>query len=293
MKHLFTTVVMCCSLVAFAQSEKQKDIQSIKDMCGCYEVTFKYTETFSPEIDYEKHLDYTAAGLEWAGLVEDGDNKISIQHILVVQDTMIIKHWRQDWTYEDNSVFYYDKNNSWNFKKDTVDVAGTWTQKVFQVDDSPRYSGIATWIHKDGRDYWENYTDSPLPRREYSKRDDYNVMRRGNHVEITPGGWVHEQDNDKIIRDEDGDQLLAQEKGYNVYTKVPDERCQAAATWWKENEGKWAEVRDVWTDVYNREGKLTLKKAVDEQPLFMHLFPMETTAGKEAYSKIIHEFIEE
>lgn len=284
---------MGCGIVAFAQSDKkEKDIESIKNMCGCYEVTFKYTETFSPEIDYEKHLDYTAAALEWAELVEEEDDKISIQHLLVVQDTMVIKHWRQDWTYEDPKVFYYNKDNAWDFQElAKEEVAGAWTQKVYQVDDSPRYSGVATWVHADGRDYWENYTYSPLPRREYSKRDDYNVMKRGNHVEITNTGWVHEQDNDKIIRDENGDQLLAQEKGFNVYTKVPDERCKAAKNWWNEHEQKWAEIRDVWTTVYDMEGKLTLEKSIDEQPLFMHLFSMEDDAGKDAYGEVIQSFV--
>jgi len=50
-----------------------------------------------------------------------------------------------------------------------------------------------------------------LPRREYSKRSDYNVMMRGNHVEITDEGWLHEQDNEKVIRDKD----LALEKAVN------------------------------------------------------------------------------
>lgn len=55
-------------------------------------------------------------------------------------------------------------------------------------------------IPADGKDYWENKTSSPLPRREYTKRDDYNVMLRGNRHEITDYGWMHEQDNDKMIR---------------------------------------------------------------------------------------------
>ena len=27
------------------------------------------------------------------------------------------------------------------------DVRGQWTQKVYQVDDSPRYEGSSTWVH--------------------------------------------------------------------------------------------------------------------------------------------------
>ena len=90
---------------------------------------------------------------------------------------------------------------------------------MYQVDDSPRYGGTASWVHVDGRHYWEGVADAPLPRREFSKRDDYNVMKRINHQEITTDGWLHEQDNDKILRDEKGDHLIAREKGWNTYTK--------------------------------------------------------------------------
>ncbi|MEO1009661.1 MAG: DUF6607 family protein [Bacteroidota bacterium] len=276
------------------EGKKQQDIAAIKAMCGCYEVKFKYTETFAPEIDYEKHHDYTAAALEWAQLVEDKNNKLSIQHILVVNDTMVVKHWRQDWEYENQNVFHYDKDNAWNFKKlPAQDVKGQWTQKVFQVDDSPRYSGSATWIHADGKHYWENRTNAPLPRREYTKRKDYNVMLRGNRQEITDYGWVHEQDNDKILRqDGEEDVLLAQEKGYNIYTKVADQKCKLAQDWWVANHKFWGKVRDSWSKVYSREGKLMLNKVVDGQPLFMHFYPLEKEKAKtKEIARIIQKFV--
>lgn len=292
---LFGLLSVMFSLPILAQdSKKLQDIKSIKDMCGCYEIKFKYTETFAPEIDYEKHHDYTAAALEWAQLIEDKNNKLSIQHILVVNDTMVVKHWRQDWEYENQNVFYYDKDNTWKFKKLPVEeVKGQWTQKVFQVDDSPRYSGSATWVHLDGKHYWENKTDAPLPRREYSKRKDYNVMLRGNRQEITDYGWVHEQDNDKVIR-EDGEEdvLLAQEKGYNIYTKVADEKCKLAQDWWKSNHKFWSKVRKSWDKVYDREGALTLNKAVDGQPLFMHFYPLEKEKAKtKKIGEVIQKFV--
>lgn len=297
MKKCVVLSAMCCGLIFIGQAQeekKQQDIESIKAMCGCYEVKFKYTETFAPEIDYEKHHDYTASALEWAQLIQDDDNKLSIQHLLVVNDTMVIKHWRQDWEYENREVFYYDKDNSWKFTTLPKEkVKGQWTQKVFQVDDSPRYSGSATWIHTDGKHYWENRTASPLPRREYTKRKDYNVMFRGNRHEITDYGWLHEQDNDKVVREEGKDDLLlAQEKGYNRYTKVPDERCQLARDWWKENKGFWAKVRGSWSAIYNKEGALTLKKKVDDKPLYMHFYPLSKGAhGKKEITELIARFI--
>ena len=156
--NLITAICICFAQITFAQAtKKEQDIKSIKDMCGCYDITFKYTETFAPEIDYEQHLDYTANARELALLIEDEEDKISIQHLLVINDTMVIKHWRQDWLFENKEIFHYDKDNNWVFSSlSKEDVKGQWTQKVYQVDDSPRYAGSATWVHFDGKHYWEN-----------------------------------------------------------------------------------------------------------------------------------------
>ncbi len=275
--------------------KKQQDISSIKDMCGCYEIEFKYTETFAPDTAYTKHPDYKTTALEWAELITNSDQKLAIQHLLVINDTMVIKHWRQDWEYENQKVFYYDKDNNWVFKTLPKElVKGQWTQKVFQVDDSPRYSGSATWVHADGKNYWENKTDSPLPRREHTKRSDYNVMVRGNRQEITDYGWMHEQDNDKIIRTPGKeDILLAQEKGYNSYTKVADEKCKAAKIWWNKNNTFWANVRSSWDEVYNHSGNLTLLKQVEGKPLFMHLDSLQKNEGsKQEIHKVIQQFVQ-
>ncbi|MBO0321599.1 hypothetical protein J0X14_04760 [Muricauda sp. CAU 1633] len=293
---IFATLALGVAFAMHAQEKKELDRKAIKDMCGCFEITFKYTETFAPEIDYEKKLDYTAKALELALPIVDEENKISLQHLLVLNDTMVIKHWRQDWLFENQDVFYYDKDNNWTFQKLPADaVKGQWTQKVYQVDDSPRYSGSATWVHFDDKHYWENDTDSPLPRREYSKRSDYNVMKRGNRQEITSYGWVHEQDNDKIIRKEDkADVLLAQEKGMNIYTKVADDKCKVAQDWWNQHKDFWAKARASWDQVYDRNTDLTLHKQVDEKPLFMQFYTLEAeNADQSQISELINKFIME
>jgi len=185
-----------------------------------------------------------------------------------------VKHWRQDWIFENTDLYTYNGDNEWTYQNKTAEeVAGQWTQKVFQVDDSPRYEGTATWVHVDGKSYWENITPAPLPRREYTTRADYNITMRGNRHEITLEGWVHDQDNAKIMRKSgEADFLLAKEKGYNTYVKVPDERCKAAADWWVENFDKWATVRTKWDEVFARDTDLILKEKVDNKVLYKHLF---------------------
>jgi len=262
-----------------SQTKKKKDINSIKEMCGCFEVRFDFAETFikNDDEDYKPSKNYTSTGLEWAQIIEENKNRISIQHILITgsnEKPYIIKHWRQDWLYQNTEFYIYDHDNKWNFViKDKNQVKGQWTQKVFQVDDSPRYEGSGSWVYVDGKSYWENITSAPLPRREYSKRSDYNTTLRGNRVEITKTGWIHDQNNTKVIRKEGKeDQILAYEKGYNSYVKVNDSKCASAAKWWVENKVKWNYVRNKWTQVFNKNKTLSLKKLVDNKPLYRTLF---------------------
>lgn len=292
-----TLITLITVLFATAQDKKQQDLTAIKDMCGCYEVTFNFTETFNYSSDslYKPSATKVDKALEWAQLVTDEENKIQIQHLLQVgnpAEPMIIKHWRQDWLFENQDLYTFDANNKWVYEhKSKSDVAGQWTQKVYQVDDSPRYEGSSTWVHLDGKSYWENTTPAPLARREYTTRSDYNVLLRGNRQEITDYGWLHDQDNHKIIKEEGKeDVLLAKEKGYNTYVKVDDSRCKAAANWWKENTAKWELVRAKWDNVYARNKDLALEEKVDNKVLYKHLFNDEVTE-KEQIDPIIESFV--
>jgi len=293
-KFVLVAVLLLSYSMSFSQSKKKEmDIAAIKSMEGCYNVVFKYTETFAPEVDYEKAYDYTSAGLEWAEIIEETDNKIVLQHILIVNDTTVIKHWRQDWTYEKQDRYDYDKDNRWTYeRKDKKDIKGQWTQEVYQVDDSPRYSGSATWTHVDGLSSWFDRANSPLPRREYSKRNDYNVMVRGNRLKIVGENWVHEQDNDKVIR-KDGkeDVLLVQEKGFNTYTKRPNVDCKIGKDWWENNKEKWAIVRNVWEEIYNNHEAIVLNEKVDEKWLYQYLFDGENYTQAEDIKSIIEKYV--
>lgn len=275
LKPTITAFLCLVVTIGFAQKKKQKqDVDAILNMCGCYEIKFQFAETFGEGEDYEYHKNYTSGALEWAFPVVQEKDKVVIQHLLVINDTMIIKHWRQDWLYQNRDLYVYDKDNTWNYQQLPSDEAkGQWTQKVYQVDDSPRYEGSATWVHADGRHFWESIADAPLPRRERTKRSDYNVMVRRNRHEITDEGWVHEQDNDKVLR-ESSDQRIAREKGLNEYKKVADSKCNAAVNWWNDNHTYWAVVREVWDEVFATKQVLELNMKAEDQVLFMRLFAL-------------------
>ncbi|MCY4419590.1 MAG: hypothetical protein OXB93_07075 [Cytophagales bacterium] len=324
-------------------TKKEQDIGAIRSMLGCYEVSFNFIETFGyvQGADYEPSAEKHDHALEWVELVEETDNKLVLQHLLIMNHlpqvqkkakdssnqgveekkdpygadksdkavseskkdpsksgrppfrSPIIKHWRQDWVYQNRDFYLYDGDNYWKYVEKTSDeVEGQWTQKVFQVDDSPRYEGSATWVHVDGKSFWENSTDAPLPRRERTQRQDYNLMFRRNRVDITSVGWTHDQDNDKILRRSDQeDQLLAQEKGLNIYLRVDQERCKVAQTWWVQHQNKWGLVREEWANLFDRKQDIELLEQVDGKRLHEHLFPIEATAPQKTLSQSIQAFI--
>lgn len=302
MKNILVLTITFFALQTQAQAQKQKhqqDQEAIKSMCGCYEVGFNFSETFAYNTDstYVPSPNKNEKALEWVELVEDSDNKLVLQHLLIVgapDNQMIIKHWRQDWMFENSKFYMYSGDNVWDFaQKSSDEVKGQWSQKVYQVDDSPRYEGSATWVHVDGKSFWENTTNAPLPRREYTQRSDYNITVRRNRHEITKDGWIHVQDNDKVLREEGNmDQVIAQEKGYNTYVRIPNSKCAKAQMWWKENEAFWKEARTAWEAVFSFEKKLALADKIDGKHLHEVLFAMDVqTTKSKKIEKSITSFI--
>lgn len=279
MKKVLTSMLLLGAISVFAQTaEKLKeDRDAIMSMCGCYKVEFRYAEVYSPDTAYKFHdREYTWA-YELVTPIENSDKKVSLQHMLVV-DEDVVKHWRQDWMFENTTAHLYDKDSRWmatNWSK--KEVAGQWTQKVYQVDDSPRYSGSGTWVHVDGKHYWESVADSPLPRREITtaKRTDYNVLVRNNRQEITKDGWMHRQDNQKVLRTDGAkDKLIAHEEGWNTYTKAPEKDCALAKAKWEKDQKFWAAVRQAWANVEAKNENLKLKLMVDGGVLYEKVFSL-------------------
>ncbi len=263
---LYTILLSACAATVLAQSSKEQ--QAIKSLCGCFEIEFKYAETFSSDSNYKQHEPYTASALEWVNMEESSDKKYVMQHLLLVTDQMIIKHWREDWEYEKSNWWQFKGKGNWlHTAQTTPAVKGQWTQTVWEVDDAPRYQGTSKWIDNDGKYYWENTVDAPLPRREYTHRSDYNILKRKNRIVVNDGGWVHEQDNIKILREDTKDKIVAEEKGYNTYKKVADSKCEKAAAWWKEHKEFWAVARETWDEALSSKKNFTLLPKVDDKSI--------------------------
>ena len=256
-------------------------------MCGCYAITFEFAETFASDTNYTFRDNYTAAATEWVQPVEVTKGHIVLQHLLTMGG-YVVKHWRQDWDYQPTKMMEYERDRTWNFVElSKEDSKKRWVQSVYQVDDSPRYSGIGTWIHADGKHFWEAESRTPLPRREYTKRSDYDVMDRRNRHEITPTGWVHEQDNQKVQLLKEGENVLVEEKGRNVYTRIPDENCKPSIDYWTANADFWNGIRNNWSAIYDNNNTISMHNKVDGKRLYELLFEMPESGAQD----IINSFI--
>ena len=169
--------------------------------------------------------------------------------------------------------------NTWARERLRADqVRGTWTQAVFQVDDSPRYASFGRWQHFGNVSTWQSGTTwRPLPRREFSVRQDYQVLVGTNRHTITPTGWVQEESNLKVALDDQGhpfppEPVLAEEIGLNRYERLSGFDDSAARRYAGSTDAFWGEVRAAWADVVRHHARFTLRAAPDQGKLFTPLF---------------------
>lgn len=244
----------------------REDREAILAMAGSHEITFHFEETTAVSPDYRLRTKaYDEDAREIIAVVEDRPTRITLQHLLVTEDEQgepyVIKHWAQVWTWQDTELLDYtgeDGIHEWRkVRLSEEQAAGTWSQLVTQVDDTPRYEGYGRWTHARGESSWQSEpTRRPLPRREYSKRDDYDYLLVTNRHTLTPGGWAHFQDNRKVVDREGGPvHVLCFETGLNTYTRAEVPHGEAAEAWWSEHGPFWDEVRNFWVSAGEEAGR--------------------------------------
>jgi len=257
-------------------SGTERDRASILAMQGEYIVDFAFDETVLLQPGYERHPAMRSGGNETVIVVQDTPTKIVLQHILVDEKSgHVTKHWRQDWTYEAPNRFEFSADQTWTVRSLPAEqTRGAWTQCVFEVSDAPRYCGTGRWTYDNGIATWtSDLSWRPLPRREYTKRSDYNAISAINRHTITPGGWTHEQFNTKVLRKPDGTQVeLAREFGFNDYQKTKDIDFKPAYAYWTATGDYWAKVRARWDAFLSKPPGLRLKTKVDGMAMIIPLF---------------------
>lgn len=260
-----------------------KDRAAILAMRGDYRVDFHFQETVPLKAGYELHDDKTTGGFETVIVVEDTEEKIVLQHILVAPGGHVIKHWRQDWMFEATERFEFTADQNWEVRAiDPSRVAGHWTQCVFEVSDAPRYCGTGQWNHRYGVSTWTSDRSwRPLPRREYTKRDDYNAINAENRHTITPSGWTHEQDNTKTLREgSKTKETLVREFGFNDYRNIEGYDFSPADAYWAKTSDYWTQVRDAWAARLRAGEALRLNTEVDGMPIIIGTFTQADGASE-------------
>jgi len=271
----------CATASAFTPSTFECDRRSILAMTGEYRVRFALDETAALAPGYSPHAAQRSAGTELVEVIADDGNAISLQHILVLgKEHAVVKHWRQDWRYEPATVLRYRGNG--RFESEPLSDAqrnGSWSQTVYEVDDAPRYGGVGRWRHDIGIDAWESdRTWRPLPRRDYSKRKDYQALEVVNRHTLTPAGWVHEQDNTKLVLDAGETRAIARERGINAYTHIGDYDFSAGRDYWRRSSAFWAAVRTRWAARENAHASFTTRPEPDGEPRIDEFFKLADRA---------------
>lgn len=278
----------------------EKDRRAILAMAGPYRTSFDFLETVGYTENFQPDHPYQSWGTEYVYVVEDRGDFISLQHIMVMffegengetSGPTVMKHWRQDWQYEKRELLTYHGRQTWRKKKiPRKDVRGAWAQSVFQVDDSPRYESFGRWKHYANFSTWISATTwRPLPRREYSVRDDYQVLEGTNRHTIVPTGWVHEEENYKLKLDPGGKPAggapyLAKELGLNRYERIVGHDFSAGDAYWNNTKDYWRDVRRVWRELFSERRSIRLKNKVDGVPLFMPLFHYGESLKQASYN---------
>ena len=283
---ILTTALSLTSLQAGEPSDQ--DRKAILGMAGQFAVNFHFKETLSLQKEYvAKTESYDEDAHELVVIIEDTPKRISMQHLLVA-DKRVIKHWAQIWTFEDTRICEFQGNNSWKMRDlKPEDATGTWSQQVTQVDDSPRYESFGKWIHRGAISEWTSGdTARPLPRREHTKRKDYEITGGINRHTLTPTGWAHEQDHTKLqLRD--GQRVpLAREYGLNTYKRVTDFDFQPALTFWAGEAPFWKQVVSAWEDVQQRRPEFAIKDKFDVPALRRSLGTIQERQQRELKGKV-------
>ena len=268
-------------------SNFERDRRAILAMAGPYQVSFDFLEVARFDPALKPDAPYQSWGTEVVFVSEDRGDFIALQHVLVMRvlqqdgsesEPFVTRHWRQEWRYEVDAALAYQGSNAWVLRKIPEDRRrGAWVQSVYQVDDSPRYAATGRWQHSDSFSTWiSDETWRPLPRREWSVRNDYQVLLGTNRHTITPTGWMQEENNLKLALDETGKPreaipYLAREYGVARYQRIKDYDFGAGKDYFEKTEPFWAEVRAAWREISLR-GRFKLLKPVDQGQLFVPFF---------------------
>src|SRR5262245_50447071 len=103
-------------------SALERDRRAILAMAGTFRTSFDFLEVVGFRPGFVPDRPYQSWGTEYVYVLRDEPRFVSLQHLLVmfvqakdgtVQGPFVVKHWRQDWRYEDTTLLTYRGRNTW------------------------------------------------------------------------------------------------------------------------------------------------------------------------------------
>src|SRR6185295_15966344 len=103
-------------------SELERDRRAILAMAGPYRVTFDFLEVVRYDPALKPDAPYQSWATEYVFVAEDRKDFIALQHILVLRvlgeggkvgEPITVRHWRQEWRYQAETLLAYDGANTW------------------------------------------------------------------------------------------------------------------------------------------------------------------------------------
>lgn len=273
-------------------SAAERDRRAILAMAGSYRVNFDFLEIASFTGNGDRPRPYQSWGTEKVYVDVNEPGHVSLVHILdmrvlgedgKVAASTVTKHWRQDWFYEPAQIIEYQQGNRWVRRAlSAAERKGKWVQQVYQVDEAPRYGGIGRWEHNAAFSTWiSGDTARPLPRREWTVRKDYNLLRGTNRHTVLPTGWLQEENN---LKDTAGGAtpFAGREYGVARYERLKDGDFAGADAYYQATRGFWTAVMGQWEQYWQRHTTLDLKAHSDQSGDFAKLFELadEFAEGK-------------
>lgn len=293
-------------------SQRERDRRAILALAGDYRTSFDFLETVEFSAGAGPAKPYRSWGTERIYVVDDRGDAITLQHVIVmftvhdgvVDGPFVQKHWRQDWRYEPESLSEYRGHQHWERRAlSRAEREGAWAQDVYQVDDAPRYSSVGRWEHTAAASIWTGSSAwRPLPRREFTVRSDYDVLVGVNRATVLPLGWVHEQDNLKLVLGDDAKPradapYVARELGIDRYERIQGFDFSAGDAYWRKTGDFWRVVRNAWTETIRRNASLDIADVCNGRPAFEITFgyaerlPTEPAATTDADERIADEVL--
>ena len=204
-------VALSLSAVRAGDEAPQREIDLLREMAGCFDVTYRYVEdgehdSFGPDYQLDDPI------TEWVSFARREDGAVIQVHVSVTEDDRLVPHFHEIWDYRPDDGQW--RHEVWEWTPDHPErefrysCHGSWEQY--------KWSCAAGRAEKPFRD-----SGAPFG----FDRDDYDWLDRTNIVQVTPRGWVHNQHNRKMTDDAE---LVAYELGWITYEPVDTEQCRDA-----------------------------------------------------------------